>query len=295
AAGFLNETGLTLYDSVHVIESGFTYTDTSVSSDEVYTYKVLSRGTYGNPSIALQENFSQAVSLYPINDLSVCAPIVAVESSDCDEYLAGNTCEQSLFDNRIGWIPDGGSGCRTDIVSYRVYAGDARDTSVVIVAETAATMFREEGLASPVRCYRVSAVDASGNESALSEPACSTSCPFFSLPNVFTPNADGCNDLFSSRFHGPSEGAGECGYSHTTYCPRFVKSLKISIYNRWGKKVYTSDSNLSGSIYVDWDGTDENGSPVATGIYYYVAEVHFDVLEPEKEYKVYKDWIHLIR
>ena len=34
---------------------------------------------------------------------------------------------------------------------------------------------------------------------------------------------------------------------------------------------------------------------LAAGIYYYVAEIDFFVLDPEKQKKVIKEWVHLIR
>ncbi|MGB5977616.1 MAG: gliding motility-associated C-terminal domain-containing protein, partial [Cyclobacteriaceae bacterium] len=60
------------------------------------------------------------------------------------------------------------------------------------------------------------------------------------VPNVFTPNGDGSNQVFYIR-NLPPEGAG------------------VAITNRWGRTVYQSDNYQN-----DWDGGDEN-----EGVYYY--------------------------
>jgi gliding motility-associated-like protein len=65
------------------------------------------------------------------------------------------------------------------------------------------------------------------------------------IPNVFSPNRDGLNDLFDYRLN---------AYS----------IFNLTIYNRWGTKVFGTD-NLS----VKWDGT-VNGSNAAEGTYFYI-------------------------
>ena len=61
-------------------------------------------------------------------------------------------------------------------------------------------------------CFAVTALDSlqpgpdgtlRRNESALSDTLCADNCPFYFLPNVFTPNLDQVNDAFQ-RFHGNS-------------------------------------------------------------------------------------------
>lgn len=64
------------------------------------------------------------------------------------------------------------------------------------------------------------------------------------LPNTFTPNNDGMNDLFF--FPGLDEGS------------------SYQIYDRWGKKIYEGDNNNS------WDGKTKNGLNCNDGVYYYI-------------------------
>jgi hypothetical protein len=295
SAGFMNEEDMVLYDSVNVIDNGFYYTDAAVDETQMYTYRILARGTYGNPSIPLQQNFSQAISVYPENDLVPCAPLLSLEKLDCDDHMAGLSCQQSEFTNVLTWEPDLGPGCRVDLASYSLYVGNGRDTLYTLVTLTAENGFRHEGLASPVACYRIAATDLQGNTGPKSDPVCNDTCPFFELPNVFTPNNDGCNDMFSARYAGSNDGPIECQYVNPTLCPRFVKSITFTVYNRWGREVFNSDSERTGSVFVDWDGKDIEGSELATGIYFYVAEVDFEVLDPGLQHRTYKDWVHLVR
>ncbi len=71
----------------------------------------------------------------------------------------------------------------------------------------------------------------------------------FSVPNVFTPNADGTNDLFTITGTG-------------------IKELNCEIYDRWGVKVYEWNSVTGG-----WDGHTTSGLMAADGVYYYVMQI----------------------
>jgi gliding motility-associated-like protein len=68
------------------------------------------------------------------------------------------------------------------------------------------------------------------------------------IPNIFTPNNDGINDLFVIKD-----------------LEKFPNG-KIEIFNRWGLKVY-QNTNYSN----DWNGTDYNTSkPLTPGVYFYI-------------------------
>lgn len=70
------------------------------------------------------------------------------------------------------------------------------------------------------------------------------------FPNAFSPNGDGVNDI---------------------YIPygKNMKRISYSIFNRWGEKVFESNSELIG-----WDGT-YKGSQQPPGIYSYMAKITF--------------------
>jgi gliding motility-associated-like protein len=69
------------------------------------------------------------------------------------------------------------------------------------------------------------------------------------IPNAFSPNGDGRNDLFQVY----------------NTCP--IEGFQIEIYNRWGGLVYQSDDIQSG-----WDGR-QNGQAAAAGVYVYAVTI----------------------
>ena len=75
----------------------------------------------------------------------------------------------------------------------------------------------------------------------------------FTIPNVFTPNADGVNDFFSLDFDAFN------GYD-------FV------IVNRWGN-VVMDGNDFSGTKM--WDGNNKQGKECAEGVYFYKFIGHF--------------------
>lgn len=89
------------------------------------------------------------------------------------------------------------------------------------------------------------------------------------IPNAFTPNNDGRNDVF--RIPGNE----------------FNKVLRFEVYDRWGRRVFHSFDRNAG-----WDGTDEKtGKACEQGVYQYI----FTAEMPNKEVKTYKGDVSLIR
>jgi hypothetical protein len=177
-----------------------------------------------------------------------------------------------------------------------LYAENVRDTFFID---------NNQNLKSFARCYKISAVDRSGNESEPSEQYCFDNCPNYELPNVFTPNGDPCNDTFSAysdRVQVDEQGQGPCGpvdlRELSAKCARFVERVEFRVYNRWGKEVFTHvgiKGDESRSIYIDWDGRDSSGQALSAGVYFYIAEVTFDVVDPAQQNRTIKGWVHLIR
>lgn len=73
--------------------------------------------------------------------------------------------------------------------------------------------------------------------------------PMIDVPNVFTPNGDGINDLFTIKV-------------------KSLESFSGIIFNRWGHKVYEwNDPDDAG-----WDGKINGGSLASPGTYYYIIQ-----------------------
>ena len=68
--------------------------------------------------------------------------------------------------------------------------------------------------------------------------------PVFFIPNVFSPNADGINDVAETNFNSLTE-------------------IDFKIYDRWGRLMFQTNSK---TVY--WDGL-RNGKPAPDGVYYY--------------------------
>jgi len=71
-----------------------------------------------------------------------------------------------------------------------------------------------------------------------------------SVPNVFTPNGDGINDLFLITAENGSK-------------------LTLEIFNRWGYRIF----RRTGTENIVWDGYNPQGTRVQPGTYYYVITV----------------------
>jgi len=67
-----------------------------------------------------------------------------------------------------------------------------------------------------------------------------------SMPNIFTPNGDGTNDVFTIIGNG-------------------IKTFQGDIYDRWGIKMYHWNTPQGG-----WDGRTPNGGPASAGTYFYI-------------------------
>lgn len=309
---------LELIDSVNVIAEGLIYVDEGqyngvpLNENETYCYRIMTRGTYGNPEIAEpQENFSQMVCTQPSDTVPPCqvALPVAINVTDCnDPVRQAELCRPEMFINEIQWERPSDEGCQNDISYYRIYVATDPTKDFILYRETRSTTFADDQLTSHAMCYKVSAVDRSGNEGELSEPVCIDNCLYYELPNVFTPNGDNCNDVFRAYSYNeiPIGEDGQPVIPTNVLCPfgeiadnyrcaRFVEQVAFKVYNRWGKEVYTYQSGGERTIYIDWNGRDDDGADLSTGIYYYVAEVTFITSDPARRNQTLKGWVHLLR
>ena len=72
----------------------------------------------------------------------------------------------------------------------------------------------------------------------------------FYIPNAFTPNNDGKNDVF--KVYGS-----------------YIKTMQLKIFNQWGELIFESNDINNG-----WDGT-QRGRLQPTGVYIYIVKVTF--------------------
>jgi gliding motility-associated-like protein len=89
------------------------------------------------------------------------------------------------------------------------------------------------------------------------------------VPNIFTPNSDGMNDVFKPLFNFESR----------------IQSYKMEIYDRFGiKLVETTKQNFS------WDGRTTSGMPCPDGTYYYNIQLTINSTKLE-----HKGFVQLIK
>jgi hypothetical protein len=100
-----------------------------------------------------------------------------------------------------------------------------------------------------VKCYRIEAIEQNGIETSLSNIIC-----YINEGTIYYPNAiviNGVNKTFN--FVGPG---------------LELEKSSIRIYNRWGEEIYNKTNLVNG-----WNGTDNNGEIVNTGVYVFIADI----------------------
>ena len=259
------------------IDTAYTvsYTDTGLVNNQLYCYKVQALGSYYASDVPDPlYNWSQEVCSQPYDQTPPCAPLFKIE----DDCLAAT--------NSLSW--SNVSGCADDIEGYALYYAPTLSEPLTLLttlyeAEDTTFLFDGTEWNSPpsiAGCYAVAAFDSLNlwpdgnlyrNTSPFSNIICIDNCPEYTLPNIFSPNGDALNDVFEP------------------FPYRYVKSIALTIYNRWGEAVFeTTDPSIQ------WDGKHkQSGKACSDGAYYYVIRVDFIRLEGT-ESKSYSGNIRLI-
>ena len=212
-----------------------TYTDYNLVNGQEYGYKIKTIGYYSAPGLPTHiENWSQEAYATPVDTIAPCVELTTI--SNCDEGY-----------NLLTWHPD--TVCGLGIEKYTIWFSETLEGTLTKIDETKPDIneYKHAPINGLAGCYAVSARDSAGNDGLPSQKICVDMCDYYRLPNVFTPNGDGKNDL----------------YHPLPY--QFIDHIEMTITNRWGKVVYeTTDPDIN------WDGTDKNnGSAVPDGVYYY--------------------------
>ena len=229
------------------------FVDTGLVNGLPVCYRVRTLGTYGSPGILDPiENWSAIRCATPYDTEPPCPPVVEVEADCAEETVT------------LRWPP---LDCVDDVTGYRIYRSDSLTGTLKLLQEwnqdgdTVRVLTAEELGGSIAGCWAMTALDSlmpgpggvlQRNESALSDTVCTDNCPFYFLPNVFTPNVDGLNDQFQP------------------FPWKFVDSVDFRVFNRWGVEVWrTADPQL------DWSGEDQTtGTLCADGTYHYTCTLY---------------------
>ena len=203
---------------------------------------------------------------------------IAIDSSTCNiadtAYFNVNLIQAEQFSTEINFTPPPPCGGDSMLVEL-AFSGTAADSLIwdmgngdMFYADSVAYYYTEAGI------YNLSltAFDFTCN---LME-VISSEVPFFGnistdviIPNVFTPNGDGQNDLLTFVNVNGSE------------------TFRLTIWNRWGKKVFVTDDPFN-----HWDGISMKDKTINEGVYYF--EILFtDVCSDEEQIKT--GFVHLMR
>lgn len=228
---------------------GFTnqnyFVDSNVINNNLYCYMVKSYGKYDlniapNPLI----NISHQNCGTPIDTIPPLPPILNV------------TANCTTFEHKLTWQNNNPYG---DVAKYVIYYkyNLTHKMEILYTVLNSDTLQYNYISGSPSACYYITAIDSSGNQSQPSAMVCTDECPYYELPNVFTPNNDNNNDYFIP-------------VTPANIIDMYIDRIDIKIYNRWGGLVYQTTNP-----HINWDGKSiESNKLLSTGVYYYVCDVY---------------------
>ncbi|GAA4208948.1 hypothetical protein GCM10022289_33650 [Pedobacter jeongneungensis] len=209
-----------------VLAEGITFTTPNLSATTIYYVEAVAVGGCASPG-----RTPVTVTVLPV----LAKPDVVVQTTTPNSItfawaaVAGATAYEVSLDNGLTWInPTNGPTGTTYFVT-----GLKPDQSVSI----------------SVRAKGVLDCQTSANGSVTGK----ATNPFGNqiyIPNAFTPNNDGKNDIFLI-------------YGNT------IASAKMSVYTQWGQLIFQSDNVANG-----WDGTFK-GVNQPIGVYVYMVDVTF--------------------
>ncbi|HRH55200.1 MAG TPA: gliding motility-associated C-terminal domain-containing protein, partial [Chitinophagales bacterium] len=253
-----------------------TYVDSNLINGENYCYYIKAYGQYTVATLPdTLINLSQIQCGVPVDNEPPCAPVLTVNNICANDENV--VVDDDDLKNELSWTNPNNS-CADDVVKYIIYYASQEGQQLGVldqVIDPNDTSFTHEALLSLAGCYAIVAVDSFGNESALSNVVCVDNCSDYNLPNAFTPNGDGFNDVYTPRLP-----------------IRFIDRVDMKIFDRWGSLVFTTTDPM-----INWDGKDSaTGIDVAEGVYFYKCDVFEITVNGVTAFPEPKDgYIHLVR
>ncbi|MEZ4908019.1 MAG: gliding motility-associated C-terminal domain-containing protein [Saprospiraceae bacterium] len=145
-------------------------------------------------------------------------------------------------------IPEDECENSSEISGYKVYYSNDFNGDFNLLFDIDSSIFNIKHLSTDYSgCYFILSYDKNGNESEHSDTICAVSCPLYILPNTFTPNGDGSNDIFTPIYK------------------RHINKIEMKIYNKLGVLVYETTNPE-----INWDATDSKGNLLDADTYYYI-------------------------
>ncbi|MGB3227145.1 MAG: gliding motility-associated C-terminal domain-containing protein [Saprospiraceae bacterium] len=237
------------FDSIGFTDQN-SYKDIGLLNEVEYCYLIKSTGEYGIDAIEHPLfNNSNIRCTVPVDNRAPCCPDLTIKGP-CDEIISSNP---DKIINKLSWNNPNSTCSDQDAIGYRIYTLQAGQLTLLQeINNILQTEFEHTLNENTPTCYKISAFDKYNNECINSDSVCVKYCPFYKLPNTFTPNGDGQNDIFKP------------------FPYRFIDRIQISIFNRWGNLVFqTTDPNI------EWTGLNMAGNKLSDGVYYYHCTVYY--------------------
>jgi gliding motility-associated-like protein len=225
-----------VFDSIG-FSTSLEYIDDSLQNGTQYCYYVRSTGAYPDTGLVNPIlNRSQITCATPVDNEPPCLSALN-QVADCEQLV------DSLY-----WTLD--DTCASDLEFISVYYATSGTTDFQLI-QTISGSLESFVYTSPVTiagCYYLVFTDSAGNQSEPSNQVCVDACPAYELPNIFTPDDDGINDIY-----------------HPILPYRDIREIDMIIWNRWGDEVFsTKDPDIN------WNGRRNNdGEILPDGVYYY--------------------------
>ncbi|MBX3164482.1 MAG: gliding motility-associated C-terminal domain-containing protein [Bacteroidetes bacterium] len=146
---------------------------------------------------------------------------------------------------------------------YTDAGGYKKDTSNIRYQQTPVRTYKDVG----TYLVYLTATSNNGCKDSVAKLITIEEDPAFFVPDVFTPNGDGLNDVFMPKAIA-------------------IKEYKMQIFNRWGALIFTSTDIAKG-----WDGKISNEETHPMGDYVYV----FTVLDVNMKLREYKGHFTLMK
>ncbi|HEY4289227.1 MAG TPA: gliding motility-associated C-terminal domain-containing protein [Puia sp.] len=212
--------------------SPFTYSWYDAGMQQLSTGALLSNESAGRYSVAITDNNRcMTTASYSIADSSVSLdgptyPSLTILKDETAQLVPDQrgTGIYSLYS-----YPPPGDPAAQDAAGMFTVGPLAADTTVYV-------RLKEGSCVSPVTAVRIKVIRT----------------VVIVMPNAFTPNQDGQNDIFKVKY------------------PDVIKTIKMKIFDRWGRMVFASEDALRG-----WDGN-LAGRPEPAGTYVY--QIHYQDL-----------------
>lgn len=238
----------TNFDSISTVITT-QFKDGNIKIDSSYCYLVKSVGQYTHSSILRPLiNYSNEVCIIALDSTPPCCPLVSVlgpcELNDSLKVV-------------IRWEFREDSCASLDIERFQLH--EIRGDAIIKVADLPADSreFQIDNISVLNSCFTITAYNKK-QLSCSSSNSCPSFCPEFELPNTFTPNGDGFNDVFKPiKF-------------------RQIFKFDFTIFNQWGDKIYFTDSKE-----ISWNGNNLKGKKCNDGTYYYIG--HYSTRQETKE------------